>query len=73
MIREEQQNLRWIWVFWAVPLVFVALAFYFGWHWVAKVLSIWGVVVGLMQQSDVKAKIWLYEKKIAELQKVASL
>ena len=73
MIREEQQNLRWVWVFWAVPAVFVVLAFYLDWHWAAKVLTVWGVVAGVMQQSDVKAKIWLYEKKVAELEETARL
>lgn len=69
MVKEQQQMLRWVWIFWALPIPIVLLSFYFDWHWAGKALSIFAVVTGVMTHSDVTARIWLYETKIEELQR----
>ena len=73
LIREQQEMLRWIWVFWALPIPFVFMAFFFDWHWFAKAATIFAVVTGAMTHADVNARIWLWQKKIDELEQVAGL
>ena len=73
MIKDEQAMLRYVWVHWAIPIPLVGLSFYLGWHWFWKMTCIFALIAGIMSHADTNARIWLYKKKVRELEELAKL
>ena len=73
MIRQQSKIVRWSWLGWAIPLPFAVAAFWFDWHWFAKVMLVVTVIVGAIGQMNESARLQNYEEDAENARKEAEL
>ena len=52
MSETQRQGLRTAWLWWAIPLAFLIVAFLFHWHWYVRLFGFIGVFTGIISHSE---------------------
>ena len=67
MEHEQLRTLRYIWLFWFVPLLVFVLAWVLSWHRFALILSGIGIGSGVIQHLVERDRLRQYRERAAEL------
>ena len=62
MIEQQARVMRWIWLAWAVPMVFVATAFFWDWYVLIKGFSIIAVATGAISHFNASCRLQNYQR-----------
>ena len=47
-----RRSLRTVWLWWAIPLAFLLVGFWFHWHWYVRLFGWIGVITGIISHAE---------------------
>jgi len=64
IVAVQRSSLKYAWLYWAVPLIVLALAIFLRWHFMISVLCVITIVSGVIQHWKIVLTLRDYERRL---------